>query len=149
MTYYIDNLGFVFTSDYAHSECKKMTIKAGKEALKQQAVKNLKLMLNPGDTVNTSVQHVSSSGMSRRISFYAVDTDKTIRNIDYFVGLAAGYKLSDKGGLVVGGCGMDMAFSVVYNLGSALWPNGTDAPHGTRNGQPDSAGGYALKQRAI
>lgn len=149
MTYFIDNSGFVFTSDYVHNDCKKMTVKAGKEALKQQAINDLKLLLTPGDTVNTSVQHVSSSGMSRRISFYVVDADKSIRNIDYFISLAAGYKLSDKGGLVVGGCGMDMAFSVVYNLGSAMWPQGTDAPHGTRNGQPDQAGGYALKHRAI
>lgn len=149
MTYYIDNSGFVFTSDYAHNDCKKMTIKAGKEALKQQTIKNLKLLLNPGCTVYTSVQSVSQSGMSRRISFYIVDAEKSIRNIDYWVSLATGYKLSDKGGLVVNGCGMDMAFSVVYNLGRALWVNGTDTPHGTRNGAPDSSGGYALKQRAI
>jgi hypothetical protein len=29
----------------------------------------------------------------------------------------------------------------------ALWPNGTDTPHGTRNGEPDTNGGYALKHR--
>lgn len=40
---------------------------------------------------------------------------------------------------------MDMGFHVVYALGSALWPDGTPAPHGTRNGEPDTAGGYALK----
>lgn len=26
-------------------------------------------------------------------------------------------------------------------------PNGTDKPHGRRNGEPDSSGGYALKSR--
>lgn len=149
MNYYIDNSGFVFTSDYAHNECKKMSIKAGKEALNQQAIKDLKLLLYPGCTVYSSVQSVSQSGMSRRISFYLVDAEKSIRNIDHWISLAVGYKLSDKGGLVVNGCGMDMAFSVVYNLGHALWPQGTDTPHGTRNGAPDSSGCYALKQRAI
>lgn len=33
----------------------------------------------------------------------------------------------------------------VYSLGRTLWPDGTRAPHGRRNGQPDSDGGYALK----
>ena len=149
MHYYIDNSGFVFTSDYAHNGCKKMTIKAGKEALKQQAIKKLKLLLNPGCTVYTSVKSVNQSGMSRRISFYLVDAEKSIQNIDHWVTLATGYKMSANGGVVVGGYGMDMAFSVVYNLGHALWPQGTDTPHGTRNGAPDSSGGYALRQRAI
>jgi hypothetical protein len=49
----------------------------------------------------------------------------------------------------VNGCGMDMGFSVVCNLGAMLWPMGTDTPHGTRNGAPDSAGGYALKHKWI
>jgi hypothetical protein len=39
-----------------------------------------------------------------------------------------------------------MGFAAVYNLGYALWPNGTPEPHGTRNGVPDRDGGYALKQ---
>ena len=51
------------------------------------------------------------------------------------------------GGLVIGGCGMDMGFHVVYNLGRAMWPDGTPDPHGTRNGEPDRDGGYALKHR--
>jgi len=118
--------------------------------MKQQAIGQLKSVLIPGATIYTSVLSVSSSGMSRRISLYIVDkSDNSIVNIDHWVSLAAGYKLSDKGGLVVGGCGMDMVFSVVYNLGSALWPQGTDAPHGIRNGEPDTCGGYALKQRRM
>ena len=28
-------------------------------------------------------------------------------------------------------------------------PKGTRVPHGTRNGQPDSTGGYALKSRQM
>jgi hypothetical protein len=52
-------------------------------------------------------------------------------------------------GIVVGGCGMDMGFHLVYNLGATLWPKGTEKPHGTRNGEPDTSGGYALKSRWI
>lgn len=51
----------------------------------------------------------------------------------------------DRGGIKVSGCGMDMGFHTVYTLGAMLWPKGTKKPHGTRNGEPDTAGGYALK----
>jgi hypothetical protein len=44
---------------------------------------------------------------------------------------------------------MDVCFAAVYNLGRTLWPNGTDKPHGTRNGTPDTDGGYALKNRSL
>jgi hypothetical protein len=51
----------------------------------------------------------------------------------------------DRQGIKIGGCGMDMGFALVYNLGSTIWPKGTPKPHGRRNGEPDSDGGYALK----
>ena len=51
----------------------------------------------------------------------------------------------DRQGVKRGGCGMDMGFNLVYSLGNALWPNGTKKPHSTRNGEPDTNGGYALK----
>lgn len=51
----------------------------------------------------------------------------------------------DRTGIKASGCGMDMGFSLVYNLGATLWPKGTPKPHGSRNGEPDRAGGYALK----
>lgn len=53
----------------------------------------------------------------------------------------------DRYGIKVGGCGMDMGFHVVYNLGYNLWPKGTKKPHGTRNGEPDRDGGYALNHK--
>jgi len=68
------------------------------------------------------------------------------RSISWLVGRATGYKVDrDRGGLKVGGCGMDMGFSVVYDMGRVLWPKGTPKPHGMRNGGPDREGGYALK----
>lgn len=70
-----------------------------------------------------------------------------IGSIGYLVAKATGHGWDDRrGGVSMGGCGMDMGFALVYSLGSALWPNGTRQPHGTRNGQPDRDGGYALKQ---
>lgn len=95
-----------------------------------QASIMLHKVLKPGDTVYTVLRHVSSSGMSRRIDCYAIGIAK---------------RHASKQGLVVPGCGMDMGYHLVYSLGCALWPKGTKKPHGTRNGEPDSTGGYALK----
>jgi len=113
-----------------------------------EAIATLHKFLKPNDRIGCILRHVSSSGMSRRISFVVATADG-IRNLDHWIEGALGYRQSDKGGLVVSGCGMDMGFSVVYNLGATMWPNGTPEPHGHRNGEPDNAGGYALKHEWI
>lgn len=122
---------------------------ACKEAEREDAKTRLLAMLKPGDRVYAVLRHVSSSGMSRRISLVIPTTDHegkpAVTSIDWLAARLLSYRQHDRGGLIVGGCGMDMGFHVVYALGSALWPNGTLAPHGTRNGEPDTAGGYALK----
>lgn len=111
---------------------------------KQDAIAKLHDLLKPGDTVYTILRHVSRSGMSRRISLVTADHV----DLDYFIDKAGFVRQSSSApGLVATNCGMDMGFSLVYNLGARMWPNGTPEPHGTRNGEPDSDGGYALKQR--
>lgn len=80
------------------------------------------------------------------VSLYQKATRPAIRSIAWLASRATGYTLDrDRGGLKMGGCGMDMGFQAVYSLGRAMWPNGTPKPHGTRNGDPDRDGGYALK----
>lgn len=82
-----------------------------------------------------------------QVSFYKREKYAAIRNIGYLAARAMGDTWdSDRQGIKVGGCGMDMGFHLVYSLGSTLWPKGTPKPHGTRNGEPDRAGGYALKK---
>jgi hypothetical protein len=108
--------------------------------------------LKPGQTVYTMLTHVSASGMRRSVKLFVASIDREgrpdILDITYRAHLVTGYRVDPKhGGLVVTACGSDAGFEAVYNLGAGLWPNGTPAPHGTRNGVPDSAGGYALKQR--
>lgn len=133
-----------------YKDCAPVSAKAGAEAVKRQDSAFLRKLLKPGSTVYTVLRHVSGSGMSRRISVVAMvrRNGKTVpSDISGYVGTLLGYRRHDRdGALIVGGCGMDMGFSVVYNLGCALWPNGTRKPHSTRNGEPDTAGGYALKQ---
>lgn len=122
------------------------TAKEAKAARQRYAVAKLKQWLKPGQGVATVLTHVSSSGMSRRLKC-VIAVDGAPFNITRYVAQATGYSLNDReGSIVVGGCGTDAGFQVVYGLGCALWPDGTPEPHGTRNGEPDSDGGYALKQ---
>lgn len=122
--------------------------------LKAESTATLLKLLKPGFTVYTACSHVSSSGMTRHIGVYIVQRGKTraddrIQDISWYVANILGYRRSKTGNgdLIVAGAGMDMGFHVVYALGSALWPKGTAKPHGTRNGEPDRDGGYALRQR--
>ena len=117
----------------------------GKQRMKQQAREYLMALgLSPKDTVYTVLRHVSASGMSRHIDLCIIKYNQPLW-ITESVAALLDLKRAKGQGLIGSGCGMDMGFSTVYNLGSALWPNGTEEPHGTRNGQPDSDGGYALK----
>lgn len=116
-------------------------------AERAESLELLRKTLAPGETVYTVMRHVSRSGMSRDIDVYKLTNDGPLW-LTYHVAKVLGYRIAahDRG-LKIGGCGMDMGFAIVYELGHALWPNGTEEPHGTRNGEPDRDGGYALKQR--
>jgi len=125
-----------------------MATKAQK-AEQAEALEELRNSLSPGDVVYCVLRHVSRSGMKRVISLFVIRGGELCR-ISWSVSQALGWKLDTAhNGIAVTGCGMDMGFHLVYSLGQALWPNGTPKPHGTRNGQPDSAGGYALKARWV
>ena len=66
------------------------------------------------------IRHVSSSGMTRHISFFIIDNLKEPNRILFIDNLISDYldykPNSSYTGLVVRGCGMDMAFSVVNHL---------------------------------
>ena len=144
-----DAFGHVFETgrpDF-HPDATRLTAKAGKDAVRAQARARLLNILQPGATVYTVLAHVSRSGMSRSIKVLAHGAEGP-HDITHLVARVIGEPVDQKnGGVKIGGCGMDMGFQVVYLLGSYLWPDGTPQPHGTRNGKPDTAGGYALKQR--
>lgn len=148
--YYQSADGTIYRSDRSWAADDKALSKAeGKRLFAEQCAAKLREMLKPGQTVYTILRHVSSSGMSRRISLAIVDSEGKLRNIDFWAANAMDDKIHKDGGIVISGCGMDMGFALVYNLGRTLWPNGTPEPYGRRNGEPDSAGGYALKHSWI
>lgn len=80
----------------------------------------LRKMIRPGDTVYTVLKHVARSGMSRRIDAVAVFNGRA-HNISMLAADVLGWRYSDKGGIQVSGCGMDMGFHLVYSLSQDLY----------------------------
>ncbi len=118
-----------------------------------EAVTELRTLLKPGDTVWTLVQSVSKSGMSRKIRLLLIRDGEPYR-ITHLVAKALGYSIDNNGCEItirVTGCGMDMCFNTVYNLGRVLFPDGGPTDRG-RNGDTsgfESDGGYLLNKRDL
>lgn len=129
------------------------------QAEREQEMKSLRELLPPGSVVYTSVAHVSRSGMQREIKVYAM-VDNQPQWISYAVAKVLRNRLGKRDGVIMGGCGMDMGFALVYELSYNLYPQGfecigqgcpaNDHVNGDRDYSPHmhpQAGGYALKQR--
>lgn len=133
-------------------DCEKLTRAEGLRLYRAQACEQLRAMIKPGDTVYTCLRNVSASGMSRRISVHVIQTETrngkratVLRDVSGYVATALDYPIHDRThALVVGGCGMDMGFHVVYSLGRTLWKDGTLRRKGARRDT-----GYALNQEWI
>ncbi len=124
---------------------------------KKQEIKNLKKLLRKAKyTIYTKVNHVARSGMMRAISSYIIVDNKPVC-IDWEIERLTSYKQNkNHDGLTVHGCGMDMGFSLVYNLSSILYPKGFKSSERNRfNGMEptdpgyewDNDGGYRLNQK--
>lgn len=103
------------------------------QAERDEALADLRKWIKPGDTVYTILDHVSASGMSRAIRVVVPYTreDGTIDHVhpNWAVGRVLGLRHYKRNGreqdaLVVGGCGMDMGFHLVYELSYALYGKG-------------------------
>lgn len=106
------------------------------QADRTQALTQLREWIKPGATVYTILDHVSSSGMSRAIRVLVPIVGDgnghgpagTVDFIhpNYAVGKALGLRHWKRNGreqdaLVMGGCGMDMGFHLVYELSHTLY----------------------------
>lgn len=123
----------------------------------------LRDILKPGDTVYTVCISRNRLGTSRKIKLVCLDRyeEKTfIRDITLLAAKAIGARVAkDENGIIVGGCGMDMGFHLVYSLSAALWPNvpctgegcnSNDHANGDRDysvGHIHRDGGYALNHK--
>lgn len=130
-----------------------LTGKAAHEAVTKHRREYLLRFITPGSTLQAVCTHENRSGMSSH--HYRVfvpvllpdmkDGQLYIQEITRPVAELCGLRLSSHGHIIMGGCGYSKSFEIGYALGLALWPQGTDEPHGVRNGEPDRNGGYALK----
>ena len=72
--------------------------------------------LKVDQTIYSIIRHVSQSGMTRHISFFYIRNNEP-RFITNRISDFLEYKMNKyHDAIVVGGCGMDMAFSVVNHL---------------------------------
>ena len=98
------------TKKLTKKELKVIRINEIKSELKELLTKN-------NHEVYTELLHVSKSGMIRSIKVYTKD----MTDITDMVAEIDDYTFHKTGGLKVNGCGMDMGFSVVYNLSVKLY----------------------------
>lgn len=89
----------------------------------QRARERLLALLKPGDEVLCILRHAARSGMSREIDLQFHDGE-TYHWLSRSVAVLLGRTLGKFEGIRIGGCGMDMGFALVYDLASALWPDG-------------------------
>ena len=79
------------------------------------------LNLKRGETVHCILRHVSRSGMQRVIQLVVFRKNQPLW-IGYAAAKLLGYRYDEnREGIIVGGCGMDMGFHLVYNLSNALF----------------------------
>jgi len=95
-----------------------MTKKQKKRADYIYAEDRLDNLLNSHQEIFCIIRHVSKSGMCRHISFFIIDNQSNQPLfLDNLISDYLDYRPNKTyTGLVVNGCGMDMAFSVVHHL---------------------------------
>lgn len=136
-----------------------MSRKRYTEAEQTEAADQLRALLPPGTIVHTILRHVSRSGMLRRIDPLIV-VDGDFRYLTYSACVVLDEPPQYAGdGIRMGGAGMDMGFSLVYDLSRRLYHDGftcageschsNDHSNGDRDRTPHqhTDGGYALRQR--
>lgn len=162
------------------------------KAERDDAIAKLRDWIKPGDTVYTVLEHVSRSGMQREIRVvvpYQTPDSVTVEALDvehsahgtiavpatafkvdfihpnYSISKALGLRQGKRDGLIMGGCGMDMGFALVYELSQTLYgregytcvgkgkcPSAYHSNHRTATDGPERfdlvhTDGYALRHR--
>jgi hypothetical protein len=130
---------------------------------REEALAELRQIIQPGDTVYVSQVSVSRSGMQRTVKVFIpvptsrrysrdtgwVESDRPgIRNITWLVARALGYTLRDRDPewlIRLDGAGMDMHFHLVYSLSRTLFAD--DPFHGAADGREDP--GYLLTKESL
>jgi len=111
-------------------------MKTEKTQAQKEAIKYLKSVVKKDSELLVNIHSVSASGMSRKMSIYVIAgvtfwktkegkdykaTQKDLVKLNWHLKKADFASLDKNGQIKVSGCGMDMAFSVTYNLKCALY----------------------------
>ena len=149
---------------------KSKATEAARATERDEAIRTLRKMgVKPGSTIYTNVTSVSRSGMSRTIRCYMVTRDESsrrgkkkvehaIHEITGLVATACGFTRArgSHWDIQIGGCGMDMCFHVVYNLGRVMFTKGGPLELSPREHQErrdgktiEQDGGYLLVKRDL
>lgn len=90
----------------------------------------LRAMLPKGSTVYLVLRRVAPSGMSRNISPLAIVNGEPRDISRHVLAVGVGYKPRGNGdGVRMAGAGMDMGFSLVYDLAHTLYGDGYALTH--------------------
>ena len=91
---------------------------------KERELKKLQDWIKPDQKVWTKVTHIAQSGMSRSIEPYIV-VGRDIINITYSESVVLDLPIHQRhGGVKIPGCGMDMGFKLIDDLGYVLYGKG-------------------------
>jgi len=93
--------------------------RASKKGISEYDFKLLKQI--KGKRIVCKIASVSRSGMTRKMSFYVLIKNELVY-INHIISAVAGYNRDKNHNLIVGGCGMDMIFSVLSNFNYAMAP---------------------------
>lgn len=91
--------------------------------LKNKYIEALRTQFKPGDTIYTVLRHASTSGMTRDITCFTINDDKSLSYCTYQVAQALGESIANEG-VRVQGAGMDMGFDLIYRLSYELFGDG-------------------------
>jgi hypothetical protein len=114
--HYYEVNGVVYQMSNPFDGATKLTKTLGARRYRKQSIEWLQEHLVDGQTVYAFIRKVSASGMQREISLYTIHNGELL-NLDHHASTALHWKRKD--GIVVRGCGMDMAFHLVDTLGYA------------------------------
>jgi len=121
-------LGRELTSEETIEVCKALPEPMTKAARKRinDEMEAAEKAIAPLRELFVIARHVSSSGMSRRLSLHVFRNGSPLQ-LSYNASIALGYRYryhDRDSAVVMGGCGMDMGFALVYELSHALYGDG-------------------------
>lgn len=99
-------------------------VRVTKADYKQDRIEQIKKYVKEGDTLHTIVTHVARTGMSRHIRVFAIVDNDPVDLSSWIAGALDMRYIQKSNSVMIGGCGMDMGFALVYDLAHALFGDG-------------------------